>query len=134
MAGYSETPLVKKLGIREGFRVVTIDAPPDYRTLVAPLPPAVKFIKSATFSTSLVHVFVKNRQTLQRALFELRETLGPNSVVWVSWPKQSSGVASELTEDAVRAAALPLGFVDVKMCAVTEVWSGLKLVVRRELR
>jgi hypothetical protein len=134
MAGYSETPLVKKLGIREGFRVATVDAPPDYRRLLAPLPPAVKFIESATFSTSLVHVFVKNRQKLQRALFELRETLGPNSVVWVSWPKQNSGVASELTEDAVRAAALPLGFVDVKVCAVTEVWSGLKLVLRRELR
>lgn len=134
MTGYSETPLVKKLGIREGFRVVTVDAPPNYRRLVSPLPAAVKFTPSANFTTSLVHLFVTNREKLQRMLFELRETLGPNAVVWVSWPKQSSGVASELTENAVRAVALPLGFVDVKVCAVTEVWSGLKLVARRELR
>jgi hypothetical protein len=126
--------LVKKLGIREGFRVATVDAPPDYRSLLSPLPAAVKFIKAPTFSTALVHIFVKNREKLQRALFELRETLGPNAVVWVSWPKQTSGVASEVTEDTVRAVALPLGFVDVKVCAVTHVWSGLKLVVRRELR
>jgi hypothetical protein len=134
MVGYSETPLVVKLGIREGYRVVAIDAPRNYRSLLAPLPGEVKFIPSPTFSTSLVHLFVTDREKLQRSLFELREKLGPTSVVWVSWPKKTSAGATEITEQTIREVALPLGFVDVKVCAVTDVWSGLKLVVRRELR
>ena len=134
MAGYSGTPLAKKLGIREGSSVFTIDAPKDYRGLLAPLPGGVRFVPKAGAATDLVHVFTTRRTHLSRTLAGLRRGLAPDAVVWVSWPKKSANVPSEVTEDTVRELALPLGFVDVKVCAVSDVWSGLKLVVRKELR
>jgi hypothetical protein len=134
MAGYSGTPLAKKLGIREGARVFAPGAPANYRALLAPLPEAVRFVHAAGADTDLAHVFATKRAELSRALAALRRTLAPDAVVWVSWPKKSAKVASEITEDTVRELALPLGFVDVKVCAVDETWSGLKLVVRKALR
>jgi hypothetical protein len=134
MAGYSGTPLAKKLGIREGSRLFVSGAPANYRALLAPLPDAVRFGRAAGADTDLAHVFATKRAELSRALAALRRTLAPDAVVWVSWPKKSAKVASEITEDTVRELALPLGFVDVKVCAVDETWSGLKLVVRKALR
>jgi hypothetical protein len=134
MAGYSGTPLVKKLGIAEGFKILLINAPPEYRALISPLPAAVNFIAAADSTTNFVHVFTTKRLELARLLPRLRGKLPHHALIWVSWPKKSSQVPTEVTEDTIREVALPLGFVDVKVCAVTDVWSGLKLVVRKELR
>lgn len=133
-AGYSGTPLAKKLGIGEGARVVVRDGPADYSELLAPLPAGVRFGKRAGAETDIVHLFVKARATLERALGELRATLRPDAVVWVSWPKKASKVPTDVTEDVIRAVALPMGWVDVKVCAVDEIWSGLKLMVRKSER
>jgi hypothetical protein len=134
VAGYSNTPLAKKLGIKEGCRVMLIQAPASHRKLLEPLPAAVRFSRSADASVHVVHLFATERSELARRLPELRRKLSPDAAVWVSWPKKASKVATDITEDTIRAVALPLGFVDIKVCAVTEVWSGLKLVVRKELR
>ena len=134
MPGYSGTPLAKKLGIRDGFVIFTMNAPENYRALLAPLPDAVRFVRAAGAGTDLAHVFTTRRAELSRALASLRKTLAPDATVWVSWPKKSAKVPSEITEDTVRELALPLGWVDVKVCAIDETWSGLKLVVRKELR
>ena len=134
MAGYSETPLAKKLGIKDGFKVFLVKAPAQYRTLLAPLPARVSFMRTANMSTNLVHMFATERRALAQLLPSLRKKLPPETAIWVSWPKKSAKVASDVTEDTIREVALPLGFVDIKVCAVTEVWSGLKLVVRKELR
>jgi hypothetical protein len=134
MAGYSNTPLAKKLGIKEGFSVLLVNAPAQYRALLAPLPALVRFKSTADSSTNLVHAFASERSALARLLPTLRKKLSHETAIWVSWPKKSSKVATDITEDTIRAIALPLGFVDIKVCAVTEVWSGLKLVVRKELR
>lgn len=134
MAGYSETPLAKKLGVKEGSKVFLAKAPAQYRSLLAPLPARVSFKSTADSSTNLVHAFVMERSALARLLPTLRKSLSPEAAIWVSWPKKSSKVPTDITEDTIRELALPLGFVDIKVCAVTEVWSGLKLVVRKELR
>jgi hypothetical protein len=134
MAGYSGTPLVKKLGIAEGFKILLINAPPEYRALISPLPAAVSFITAANSATNFVHAFTTKRLELARLLPSLRRKLPHDALIWVSWPKKSSQVPTEITEDTIREIALPLGLVDVKVCAVTDVWSGLKLVVRKELR
>ena len=134
MAGYSGTPLAQKLGIREGGVLHPIAAPADYRAILGALPDDVRFATRAGAATDIAHLFVTRRAELERRLASLRRQLRPDAVVWVSWPKRSAKVATDVTEDAIRAVALPLGFVDVKVCAVTEVWSGLKLVVRKALR
>jgi len=134
MAGYSGTPLAKKLGIKAGSRVLLAGEPDNYRKLIEPLPDGVTFVSRLSDSTDLVHFFSAKKADLAKALKSYRSTLAPAAVVWVSWPKKSSKVPTDITEDTVREVALPLGFVDVKVCAVDEVWSGLKLVVRRELR
>lgn len=134
MAGYSGTPLAKKLGIKEQTTVVAVDAPKGYRGLLDPLPAAVKFSSKIDKTTDIVHVFSTDKAELSRALGSYRKTLQPNAAVWVSWPKKSAKVPTDITEDVVREVALPLGFVDIKVCAIDDVWSGLKLVVRKELR
>lgn len=133
-AGYSGTPLAKKLGYQEGCRVAAIRAPDEYPKLLEPLPAGVTFERSPTGKTDLVHLFVTDRDALAKQLAALRRKLKPVAVVWVSWPKKSSKVPTNITEDVIRQLALPLGFVDTKVCAVSDVWSGLKLVVRKELR
>lgn len=132
--GYSGTPLPKKLGIAESTQVALIDAPSDYEALLGRLPAGVNLGASLSQRTDLVHVFAIQRDELAVHLAKLRRKLRDDAVVWVSWPKKSSKVATTVTEDVVRELALPLGFVDIKVCAVSEVWSGLKLVVRKELR
>ena len=132
--GYSGTPLPKKLGFRDTTRLVVLGEPEEYPVLVGPLPAGMERQRSVTKTTNLVHVFVVRRQELVHQLGALRKTLSPDAAVWVSWPKKSSRVPTDVTEDTLREVALPLGFVDIKVCAVSEVWSGLKLVVRKELR
>ncbi len=134
MPGYSGTPLAKKLGIKPGSRVHLVNAPRGYRRLLEPLPAEVRFEAQATDATDLVQVFETDRKRLAEALGGLRRRLSSQAAVWVSWPKKASKVATTVTEDIIRELALPLGFVDIKVCAVTEVWSGLKLVVRKSLR
>ena len=134
MAGYSGTPLAKKLGIKEQTSVVAVDAPDGYRKLLEPLPAAVRFATQIDKTVDIVHVFSTKKTQLARALASYRKALQPIAAVWVSWPKKSAKVATDITEDLIRELALPLGFVDIKVCAVDEVWSGLKLVVRKELR
>ena len=134
MAGYSGTPLAAKLGIKADTRIHVVNPSDGYRELLAPLPSGVRFATRLSETTDLVHVFTTSRGALAKALQSYRKRLNPAAMIWVSWPKKSARLPTDVSEDAVRAIALPLGFVDVKVCAVTDVWSGLKLVVRRELR
>lgn len=134
MAGYSSTPLAKKLGLQKGSKVLVVAAPEGYAKLLQPLPEATQFVSRLSEAPDIVHLFVDQRAELQAALTAFRKELGPVAMVWVSWPKKSAKVPTNITEDTVREIALPLGYVDVKVCAVTDVWSGLKLVVRKELR
>ena len=134
MAGYLGTPLVAKLGIKAGYEIHLVGAPDEYFKLVEPMPEGVKIAGRLSKNTDLVHVFTSRRMELAKALHSYRSKLKPTAVVWVSWPKKAAKVPTDITEDTVREVALPLGFVDIKVCAVTEVWSGLKLVIRKELR
>ena len=133
-AGYSGTPLSTKLGIKEAQRVLLVGAPANYKRLLAPLPPAVKFVSQPDAKVDVAQVFVTQRESLAKILRTLRKKLKPEATMWISWPKKSAKVPTTITEDIIRELALPLGLVDIKVCAVTEVWSGLKLVVRLELR
>ena len=133
-AGYSGTPLPQKLGIKAGMTLHVIDAPMDYSSLIAPVGAKVAFATRLSRDVELVHAFVTKKGRLSDVLDRARVGLGPDAVVWVSWPKKAAGIPSEITEDTVRDVALPLGFVDVKVCAVDNTWSGLKLVVRKALR
>ena len=133
-AGYSGTPLAKKIGIGNGHRVWLVNAPANYKTLVSPLPDGVTFVSKASNTTDIAHVFTTKRREMEKTLRAARGTLKPDAAIWVSWPKKASKVATDITEDVIREVALPMGFVDVKVCAVDETWSGLKLVVRKELR
>ena len=132
--GYSGTPLAKKLGIGEGTRLLVVDAPDDYDELVAPLPARVTRAARLDAKTDVVHFFTRSRAELAKALASYLGKMRPDCAIWVSWPKKSSGVATDITEDVIREVALPLGLVDVKVCAVDATWSGLKLVVRKALR
>jgi hypothetical protein len=132
--GYSGTPLSKKLGFKPGQRVSAPGAPPNYRKLLAPLPDGIEFQARMSKTTDLVHLFTASKAELAKTLASCRKTLGPEAAIWVSWPKKASKVPTDITEDTIRAVALPLGLVDIKVCAVDETWSGLKLVLRRELR
>jgi hypothetical protein len=133
-SGYSGTPLARKLGIVAGSRVAPLHAPDDYLDWLAPLPEGVRFSARVSATTDVVHVFVDRRAELAACLGSLRGRIAPAAAVWVSWPKKASRLPTDITEDTIREIALPLGFVDVKVCAVSEVWSGLKLVIRKELR
>ena len=132
--GYSGTPLARKLGIAAGSRVVALNAPDGYRDWLAPLPEGVRFEARVSAAVDVVHVFADRRAELKKQLDGLRGRIAPAAAVWVSWPKKASQVPTDITEDTIRELALPIGFVDVKVCAVSEVWSGLKLVIRKELR
>jgi len=131
--GYSGKPLAAKLGLAAGQRVALRNAPQDYWDLCAFDSSAVA-LASARQRFDFGHVFADTRARLARELASLVPRLEKTGMLWISWPKKSSGVATDLSEDALRELALPLGLVDVKVCAVTAVWSGLKFVWRRERR
>lgn len=134
MVGYSGTPLAKKLGIKAETRVLTKNAPSDYQGWLAPLPAGATVSARVKGSVDIVHLFVRKKSDLGRQLGDTIERIAPDGTIWVSWPKKAAKVATDITEDTVRELALPLGLVDVKVCAVSDIWSGLKLVIRKKLR
>ena len=134
MAGYSGTPLPQKLGIKSGMRVIAIGAPENYRRLLGQLPDGVEFSNTPKVNMQFIHFFVTRRSDLEKQLPRLLKTLADSGTIWISWPKKSARVETDVTEDVIRAVALPIGLVDVKVCAVDETWSGLKLMIRRERR
>ena len=127
-AGYSGTPLAKKLGIKPGTTILLDGAPDSYPTRDATI------ARSLSDRVDIVHVFTKSAGELAPKLRKLRASIRDDATVWVSWPKKTSKVPTDITEDVIRDIALPMGFVDIKVCAVDEIWSGLKLVIRRALR
>jgi hypothetical protein len=136
-AGYSGTPLAKKLGMKPGMMVAVTGFSGDYSVLTAPVPGGVE-IKMAggtpAASVDLLHLFTNSRDELFSLLDEARGVIKQDGMIWVSWYKKAAKLPTEITEDTIRDAALPMGLVDVKVCAVVEKWSGLKLVIRKELR
>ena len=142
--GYSGKPLSKKLGIAPGMIVMTVDAPPDYPKLLMHVPDDVLILeaggrgatraKISSGPADMIHIFTNSRDDLFRGLAEYMRLIKQDGTIWVSWYKRSAKLATEITEDTVREAALPLGLVDVKVCAVDDKWSGLKLVIRKENR
>jgi hypothetical protein len=133
-AGYSGTPLAKKLGIKEGFTVFAVDAPANYVELLAPIPDSVVLKTSPQPDVDVIHLFTNSRDKLFHDLSQFRSLIKQGGAIWVSWYKKAAKLPTEITEDTVREAAFPLGLVDVKVCAVDEKWSGLKLVIRKENR
>lgn len=134
MAGYSGTPLAKKLGIKEGSRLFLSGAPKNYLELVAPFPEGARVVPRIDGETDIVHIFSTGRAQLATMLRASLAKLKQDGTIWVSWPKKSSKMPTEITEDTIREVALPMGLVDIKVCAVDDIWSGLKLVVRKENR
>jgi hypothetical protein len=133
MAGYSATPLAKKLGIKPAAKLFTVAAPAHYDELLAPLPDDVKRVRKID-DADVAHFFVIARARLDQELRAAVPKMQQDAAIWISWPKKSSKVETDITEDTVREVALPLGLVDIKVCAVDETWSGLKLVIRKQLR
>jgi len=134
VAGYSGTPLARKLGIKAGTLLHPVHAPANYMALLDSLPENVTVVDRVAKGLDLVHLFTKNRSELRELLIRYKRKIKQNGAIWVSWPKKASGIPSEITEDTVREVALPLGLVDIKVCAVDDVWSALKLVIRKENR
>jgi hypothetical protein len=133
-AGYSKRTLVEKLGIKSGMRAVALGAPPTYRALLGPLPPGATLHSRLPSSATFIHQFVHRRGDLATALPRLARTLEDTGALWISWPKQTSGVETDLNENVIRELGLGHGLVDVKVAAIDDVWSGLKFVRRLENR
>jgi hypothetical protein len=134
MAGYSSTPLAQKLGIVSGSQVYAVGAPANYRELLDPVPEGVTFVSRYSRAVDLVHLFFTDSAALAKALRNYRDKVDPTGVIWVSWPKKTAKVPTDITDVTIRELALPLGFVDIKVCAIDATWSGLKLVIRKKLR
>jgi len=135
MPGYSATPLWKKLGYKPEIEALLDSEPADYVTLLdLPAEIKVRWLSKPKSGAAFVHLFCREAATLKRKLTRLRKQIAPDAVLWVSWPKKASGVKTDITEDTVRLCALPLGLVDIKVCAVDDVWSGLKLMLRKSER
>jgi DUF3052 family protein len=134
VAGYSSTSLPKKLGIGSGCRMSVVNPPKNYRDLVSPLPDGAKLVSKFDDTVDMAHLFVTKKRDLARFLTSTLKTMRRDAVIWVSWPKKAAGVPTDVTEDTIREIALPMGLVDIKVCAVDETWSGLKLVIRKENR
>jgi len=128
MAGYSGTPLGKKLGLKESYRCRIVNAPDDYFNWISPLPPALK--TTARMNLDFVHLFVKDLKTFSKQFQANRKLLKKDGMMWISWPKRSAKVPTDLDENIIRDFGLRNGLVDVKVCAVDETWSGLKFVYR----
>lgn len=133
-AGYSGTPLPKKLGIKAGYRVATINEPPEFRELLDGLPDDVALDEELHNEPDLSIAFFTSTADLVKRLPELGEAAFPDRAIWLAWPKKTSGVDTDLTGDVVRASVLRTHLVDVKVCAISDIWSGLKVVWRKEHR
>jgi hypothetical protein len=133
-AGYSGTPLAAKLGIKPGMVVAAVRAPEDFALGLAPLPEGVTIKRQLRGAADLAVAFFTRRSEVVPAWERLTSAVGPEGTVWVAWPKKASGVATDLTEDVFRTELLPTGWVDTKVCAIDATWSGLKFVLRKELR
>jgi len=130
MTGYSGTPLAIKLGIKEGFRVALVGAPKGFRSELESLPKRVEFVTSVATSLDLIVFFTKSQSDLLGNFSRLAAKLAPAGMLWISWPKKASGVLTDLSDGIVRQIGLDAGLVDTKVCAVNDVWSGLKFVIR----
>ncbi|MFA5966639.1 MAG: hypothetical protein WC804_21700 [Sphingomonas sp.] len=133
-AGYSGTPLAKKLGLKGGQRAWFADMPDTVRAEIDPAAIGLVMLDGPDAGLDVAHVFVTAYADLERHIALLRDRIAVDGMIWVSWPKKASKVATDIGEDGIRAVALPTGLVDVKVCAVDQIWSGLKLVVRKSLR
>lgn len=133
-AGYSGTPLARKLSLKDGMRIWRSKMPQSVAAKIAAEGLKLVPIEREESGIDAAHLFVKEEEELSRELKALLPLLDPNGFIWVSWPKKASGVPTEVSEDLIRTLALPLGLVDVKVCAIDDIWSGLKLVIRKELR
>lgn len=134
MAGYSQTPLVKKLGLKEGNQFYVSGSPIDYSALLGGLPDQVVQKSRLGKNLDFIHYFTKSQKDLEAFIPKALNSIKRDGMVWISWPKKSSKIISDINEDTVRSVALPTGLVDVKVCAIDDIWSGLKLVIRKELR
>jgi Protein of unknown function (DUF3052) len=134
MSGYSGTPLPRKLGIREGDRVGAFKAPDGFAETLGEMPDGAVVMNGARGKVDVAVAFFTRRADLESRLEALRRAIEPDGGLWIAWPKRSSGVETDITEDTIRDVALPTGLVDNKVCAIDDTWSGLRLVVRRELR
>lgn len=134
MAGYSGTPLARKLGIGEAMTVAIIEEPETFRKLLSPIPVRVEFRSTVRGKCDVVVAFFTRRAAFERRLAAMGRAVFPDGAIWVAWPKKASGVRTDITEDVVRLVALPTGLVDNKVCAIDDTWSGLRIVWRRELR
>ena len=134
MAGYSGKPVVQKLGVKPGFRIFAAGLSVAYRDIVGDLPDDVTLAKAAKAPLDMVHLFATEAKGLAAKLKSYRAAIEPDGMIWVSWPKKASGVATDLSDGVVRDTALPLGLVDIKVCAVDETWSGLKFVIPKAQR
>ena len=131
MAGYSGTPLPKKLGMKDGHRVAVVGAPDDFEETLGAMPAvAMQAGLAGAAPLDVIVLFVRRRAELEKKLPQVRKRMADDAGFWVAWPKKASGVATDMTEDVVRAVALPTGLVDNKVCAIDETWSGLRLVIR----
>jgi ABC-type lipoprotein release transport system permease subunit len=128
-SAYSGTPLAKKLGLKDGDKIRLINQPGHYLDLFDFLP-EVEEVKSKKIKKNVIHIFVKELKELEKCIGHLRNEIEPNGMIWVSWIKKNAKIATDVTEDKVRNLALKNGLVDVKVCAIDETWSGLKLVIR----
>lgn len=128
-SGYSGTPLAKKLGLKEGFTARIIDPPAYYFELFSDLPSTLHFISTPKGKKNFIHYFVKEAKALRSNIASLKNEIEENGMIWISWYKKASGIPTDITEDVIRELALANGLVDVKVCAVDNVWSGLKLVI-----
>ena len=133
-SGYSATPLAQKLSLKDGMRVWFLDMPDGIRTEIDKSDLTLSEEKLPTPGIHSAHIFVTDRKDMESHLTTLREMIDPAGQLWVSWPKKASKVPTDITEDTIREIALPMGFVDIKVCAVDDIWSGLKLVIRKGLR
>ena len=133
-SGYSGTPLAKKLSLRDGMRVWFDAMPESVADEIDEYALELTFVADPAEGIDAAHIFVTERTALEAYLIALRNQISPAGQIWVSWPKKASKVPTDITEDTIREICLPLGLVDTKVCAIDQVWSGLKLVIRKELR
>ena len=133
-SGYSKTPLIKKLGIKDKYRVRLINSPANYFDLLGELPDQVKFLSRKSKEVDFIHLFAKDIKTFEKSFFKIKDEIKKDGMIWVSWYKKASKIPTDMGEDVIRNIALANGLVDVKVCAVDENWSALKIVWRKENR